>query len=162
MYDKLYVYIQNFLNNFYAISVRPTPRNMLFLDYYNNARHKLGRVVGTMLMDLSNPRHMAVCFIVYGLDNNSLSYVLDQLTSRSQKTKIGTCYNKGAEFFSGNTARLSIKPIITYDTLFFFFKKKKQIVISQLMIPYIYLENIYSELNKTWFMIRKFYLNGVN
>ena len=26
------------------------------------------------------------------------------------------------------------------------------------MILYIYLENIYSELNKTWFMMRKFYL----
>ena len=36
MYDQLYPYIEYFSTNFYVASVRLTPFNMFFIDYYNN------------------------------------------------------------------------------------------------------------------------------
>ena len=45
--------------------------------------------------------------------------------------------------------------------IFSFLLKNQKFVISRMVILYIHGENIYSELNKTKFMIKKFYWDGL-
>ena len=59
-----------------------------------------GRFTGTILMDLSKVydclRHdFSISKLeAYGLDNGSLNFLLDYLTFRKQRTKVGSAYSK--------------------------------------------------------------------
>ena len=61
--------------------------------------------VGTSFMDLSRkynclPRSLIIAKLeTYGLNYNSLKLMLDYLTSRKQRTRIGTSYNNWQKYF---------------------------------------------------------------
>ena len=63
--------------------------------------------MGTILIDLSEaydclPHNPLIAKLeVYGSNYNSLTFMLDYLTSRKQRTKIGTSYSNLTEIFRG-------------------------------------------------------------
>ena len=80
---------------------------MLILDYYQFYTITTTRFVGTILIDLSEaydclPHNPLIAKLeVYGSNYNSLTFMLDYLTSRKQRTKIGTSYSNLTEIFRG-------------------------------------------------------------
>ena len=74
--------------------------------------------VGTSFMDLSQkynclPRNLIIAKLeTYGLNYNSLKFMLDYLTSRKQITSIGTSYNNWTEIFPGITQGSISDPLL--------------------------------------------------
>ena len=73
-----------------------------------------GRFTGTILMDLSKVydclRHdFSIAKLeAYGLGNGSLNFLLDYLTFRKQRTKVGSAYSKWSKIRPGiNSSRIS-------------------------------------------------------
>ena len=73
-----------------------------------------GRFIGTILMDLSKVydclRHdFSIAKLeAYGLGNGSLNFLLDYLTFRKQRTKVGSAYSKWSKIRRGiNSSRIS-------------------------------------------------------
>ena len=66
-----------------------------------------GRFIGTILMDLSKAddclRHdLSIAKLeAYGLGNGSLNFLLDYLTFRKQRTKVGSAYSKWSKIRRG-------------------------------------------------------------
>ena len=66
-----------------------------------------GRFIGTVLMDLSKVydclRHdfSIVKLETYGLCNGSLNFLLDYLTFRKQRTKVGSAFSKWSKIRTG-------------------------------------------------------------
>ena len=66
-----------------------------------------GRFIGTILMDLSKVydclRHdFSIAKLeAYGLGNGSLNFLLDYLTFRKQRTKVGSAYSKWSKIRRG-------------------------------------------------------------
>ena len=66
-----------------------------------------GRFIGTVLMDLLKAydclRHdLSIAKLeAYGLRNGSLNFLLDYLTFRKQRTKVGSAYSKWSEIRRG-------------------------------------------------------------
>ena len=66
-----------------------------------------GRFIGTTLMDLSKLYHClrhdysTAKLEAYGLGNGSLNFLLDYLTFRKQRTKVGSAYSKRSKIRRG-------------------------------------------------------------
>ena len=77
-----------------------------------------GRFIGTILMDLLKAydclRHdLSIAKLeAYGLGNGSLNFLLDYLTFRKQRTKVGSTYSKWSEIRRGFPQRLILGLIL--------------------------------------------------
>ena len=105
MYDQLYIYMNNFLNElrfrFYKIH---STKHALFklLQAWQKELDNSG-FIGTILMDLSKAYDCLSHYLLiaklgaYGLDRSSLRLLMDYLNSRKQLTKVGSSYSKWSE-----------------------------------------------------------------
>ena len=104
-------------NHIWLLKMLPTRYCM---DSVNHIQHPLfrilqkyqkefdsGRFIGTILMDLSKVydclRHdFSIAKLeAYGLGNGSLNFLLDYLTFRKQRTKVGSAYSKWSKIRRG-------------------------------------------------------------
>ena len=101
MYEQLYEYQKNYLNDFLC-SFRKTHSTQYLLSRLIQSLKKgldNSGLVGTILMDLSKayeclPHDLLIAKLeVYGLDKPSLNLVNGYLRFRKQRKKIGTWYS---------------------------------------------------------------------
>ena len=77
-----------------------------------------GRFIGAMLMDLTKTydclRHdlLIAKLEAYGLGNSSLNLLLDYLTFRKQRTKVGSAYSKWSKIRRGIPQGSIFRPIL--------------------------------------------------
>ena len=102
MYDQLYEYIEHFLNQLLCRfrKAHSTQHTLFRLLQKWQKELDSGGSVGTILMDLSKayewlPHDLLIAKLeAYGLDNGSLNLILDYLSFRKQRTKVGSAYSK--------------------------------------------------------------------
>ena len=101
IYNQLGKYMDIFLNKLLCgFRKAHSTQHVLFklLQRWQNKLDNSG-LVGTILMDLSKAYHclphdiIIAKFEAYGLSKSSLSLLLDYLTSRKQRVKIGSSYS---------------------------------------------------------------------
>ena len=111
MYDQLYEYIEHFLNQLLCgFRKAHSTQHALFrlLQKWQKGLDSVG-FIGTILMDLSKaydclPHDLLIAKLeAYGLDNDSLNLLLDYLSFREQRTKVGSAYSKWS------TSRVNIR-----------------------------------------------------
>ena len=102
MYEYLYEYLNNYLNDLLrAFRKAHLTQHSLFrlIQSWKKELHNSG-LVESILMDLSKaydrlPHDLLIAKLgVYGLNKPSLSLVIDYLSFRKQKTKIGSLYSE--------------------------------------------------------------------
>ena len=111
MYDQLYQYIEHFLNQLLCgFRKAHSAQHALFrlLQKWQKELDSRG-FIGTILMDLSKaydclPHGLLIAKLeAYGLDNDSLNLLLDYLSFRKQRTKVGCAYSKWSRIRRGIT-----------------------------------------------------------
>ena len=109
IYNQLGMYVDTFLNKLLCrFRKAHSTQHALFklLQRWQNELDNSG-LVGTILMDLSKaydclPHDLIIAkFEVYGLSKSSLNLLLDYLTSRKQRVKIGSSYSVWHEIKRG-------------------------------------------------------------
>ena len=109
MYDQLYEYAETIPNKLLCGFCKAhSTQHALFrlLQKWQNELDSSG-IVRTILMDLSKaydclPHDLIIAKLeAYGLDTNSLRFIFDYLSSRKQRTKIGSAYSNWSRFFVG-------------------------------------------------------------
>ena len=109
MYDQLYEYIEYFLNQLLCgFRKAHSTQHALFriLQKWQKGLDS-GEFIGTILMDLSKgydclPHDILIAKLeAYGLDNDSLNLILDYLSFRKQRTKVGSAYSKWSKIRRG-------------------------------------------------------------
>ena len=110
MYDQLYEYIEHFLNQLLCrFRKAHSTQHVLFrlLQKWQKERDS-GQFIGTILMDFSKaydcclPHDLLIAKLeAYGLDNDSLNLLLDYLSFRKQKTKVGSAYSNWSKIRCG-------------------------------------------------------------
>ena len=102
MYDQLYIYMNNFLNELLCgFRKAHSTQHALFklLQAWQKELDNSG-FIGTILMDLSKaydclPHDLLIAKLwAYDLDRFSLRSLMDYLNSRKQRTKVGSSYSK--------------------------------------------------------------------
>ena len=109
MYDQLYEYIENFLNQvlcgFRKAHLTQHPLFKLLPKWQKE--FESGRFIGTMLIDLSKTndclRHdlLIAKLEAHGLGNSSLDLLLDYFTFGKERTKVGSAYSKWSKIRRG-------------------------------------------------------------
>ena len=88
-----------------------------------------GGYCGTILMDLSKAYDLLIAKLeAYGLDIGSLNLLLDYLSLRKHRTKVGLSYSKWSEICRGIPQGSMLGPPlfnILINDIFFFVKKSK-------------------------------------
>ena len=83
------------------VSEKHIPHNMLSSGYFRNVRHSL---IGTIFMDL---------FKAYEcLDISGLNFLLDYLSLKNHRTKVGSSYSKWSKIFRGIPQRSTLSPLL--------------------------------------------------
>ena len=109
MYDQLYKYIVRFLNQLLCgFRKAHSTQHALFrlLQKWQKELDSEG-FIGTILMDLSKayeylPHDLLIAKLeAYGLGNGSLNLLLDYLSFRKQRTKVGSAYSKWSNIRRG-------------------------------------------------------------
>ena len=98
MYDQLYEYIENFLNRLLCGFRKAHSTQHAFFRLLQKWQKELDseEFIGTILMDLSKaydclPHDLLISKLeAYGLNNDSLNLLLDYLSFRKQRTKVGS------------------------------------------------------------------------
>ena len=120
LYDQLYDYIENTFNQvlrgFYKAH---STQHLLFrLLQKWQKEFDSGRFTDTILMDLSKA-YDSLCHDLliakleaYGLGNGSLNLLLDYLTFRKQRTKVGSAYSKWSKMRPGSPQESILGPIL--------------------------------------------------
>ena len=109
MYDQLYKYIEHFLNQLLCGFHKAHSTQHALFRLLQKWQKELdsGGFIGTILMDLSKaydclPHDLLIAKLeAYGLDNGSLNLLLDYLSFRKQKTKVGSAYSKWSKVRCG-------------------------------------------------------------
>ena len=136
MYDQLHEYAETFLNKLFcgfrkAHSTQHAPFRLL--QKWQKELDSSG-IVGTILMDLSKtydclPHDFIIVKLeAYGLDTNSLRFIFDYLSSRKQRTKIGSAYSNWSKVLRGIVQGSILGPLlfnIFIDNIFFFIEKSE-------------------------------------
>ena len=108
IYDLLYEYIEHFLNQLLCGFGKAHSAQHALSDLYEKGKKSLTwGFIGTILMDLSKaydflPQDLVIAKLeACVLDNGSLNLLLDYLSSREQRTKVGSAYSKWSEIRRG-------------------------------------------------------------
>ena len=102
MYDQLYEYIEHFLNQLLCGFRKAHSTQHALFRLLQKWQKELdsGGFIGTILMDLSKaydclPHDLLIAKLEsYGLDNGILNFILDYLSFRKQRSKVGFAYSK--------------------------------------------------------------------
>ena len=129
--NQLHEYIENFLNELLCgfRKAHSTQHALFRLIQKWQAELDSGGYVGTILMDLSKAYDclshdlLIAKLEAYGLDIGSLNFLLDYLTLRKHRTKVGSSYSKWSEICRGIPKDLILGPLLfnifINETLFF-------------------------------------------
>ena len=136
MYDQLYEYAETFLNNLLCgFRKAYSTQHALFrlIQKWQKELNSSG-IVGTILIDLSKafdclPHDLIIANLeAYGLDMNSLRFTFDYLSSRKQRTKIGSAYSNWSKVLRGTPQGSILGPLlfnIFINDIFFFIGKSE-------------------------------------
>ena len=109
MYDHLYEYIEHFLNQLLCGFRKAHSTQHALFRLLQKWQKELdsGGFIGTILMDVSKaydclPHDLLIAKLeAYGLDNDSPNLLLDYLSFRKQRTKVGSAYSKWSKIRRG-------------------------------------------------------------
>ena len=136
IYNQLGKYMDTFLNKLLCgFRKAHSTQNALFklLQRWQKELDNSG-LVGTILMDLSKvhdclPHDLIIAkFEAYGLSKSSLSLLLDYLTSRKQRVKIGSSYSVWNEIKRGVPQGSILRPLlfnVFVNDIFMFIEKSE-------------------------------------
>ena len=128
MYDQLYEYTEHFLNQLLCgFRKAHSTQHALFQTFTKMAKRAWIRgFIGTILMgwskayDCSSHDLLIAKLEAYGVDNGSLNLLLDYLSFRKQRTKVGSAYSKWSNVRRGIPQGSILGPLLfnifTYDT----------------------------------------------
>ena len=107
------------LTSYCVDSVKHIRHKMPISDFYKNGKKSdSGGFIGTLLMDLSKaydclPRDLLIAKLeAYGLDNDSLNLLLDYLSFRKQRTKVGSAYTNWSKIIRGIPQGSILAPLL--------------------------------------------------
>ena len=134
--DQLYEYMENFLSELFCGFQKAhfTQHALFRLTQIWQAELDSGGYFGTILMDLSKAYDclsndwLIVKLEAYGLDIGSLNLLLDYLSSRKHRTKVGSSYSKWSEICRGIPQSSILGPLlfnIFIKDIFFFVEKSE-------------------------------------
>ena len=109
MYDQLYEYREHFLNQLVCGFHKAHSKQHALFRLLQKWQKELdsGGFIGTILMDLSKSYDclshdlLTAKLEAYGLDNDSLNLLLDYLSFRKQRNKVGSAYSKRSKIRRG-------------------------------------------------------------
>ena len=106
----------------------------------------LSKASDSLLYDL-----LIVKLEAYELDVGSLNFLLDYLSLRKHRTKVGSSYSKWSEICKGIIQGSILGPLLfnIFINDIFFFVEKSEFVISLMTILYIHVTEISLKLKKT-------------
>ena len=124
-----------------------------------------GGYVGTILMDLSKSYDclshdsLIAKLEAYGLGIGSLNFLLDYLSLRKHRTKVGSSYSKWSEICRGITQGSVLRPLLfnIFINDIFFSEKNQKFVISLMTILYTHVEKIFLKLRRIWYVLWRTY-----
>ena len=129
IYDQLYEYLENFLSELLCGFRKAHSTQHALFRLIQKWQEELdsGGYVGTILMDLSKAYDclshdlLIAKLEAYGLDIGSLKFLLDSVSVRKHKTKVGSSYSKWSEICrpQGSILGLLLFNIFINDIFFF-------------------------------------------
>ena len=134
IYDQLYEYLANFLSELCGFRKTHSTQHALFrLIQKWQEELDSGGYVGTILMDLSKAYDclshdlLIAKLEAYRLDVGSLNFLLDYLSLRKHRTKVGSSYSKWSEICRGipQGSILGLLFNIFINDIFFFVEKSE-------------------------------------
>ena len=134
MYDQLYIYIINFLNELICGFRKALSTQHAIFKLLQARQKELENsgFIGTIPMDLSKaydclPLDLLIAkFGAYGLQKSSLRLIMDYLNSRNQRAKVGSSYRKWSEIKHGIPQGSILEPLLFnkfINDLFFVLEK---------------------------------------
>ena len=120
MYDQLYEYMIHFLNQLLCGFCKAHSAQHALFRLLQKWQKELdsGGFIGTILMDLSKaydylPHGLLIAKLeAYGLGNGSLNLLLDYLSFRKQRTKVGSTYSKCSNIRRGIPQASILGPLL--------------------------------------------------
>ena len=153
IYDQLYEYLENFLSELLCgfWKAHSTQRALFRLIQKWLAELDSGGYVGTILIDLSEAYDylshdlLIAKLEAYGLDVGSLNFLLDYLSLKKHRTKIGSSYSKWPEICRRIPQCSILSPLlfnIFINNIF------RNFSISAMTILYIHVEKVLLKLRR--------------